>query len=114
MSVAGPLPPRGAVAVIFTSTRTDADAAGYGAAADAMEALAQTQPGYLGIDSARNPDGTGITVSYWADEAAALAWRANAEHAAIREIGRARWYADYRLIVTQVTRAYGWQRSDDA
>ncbi len=102
------LPPTGAIAVIFIAQRTDADEQGYGVAAAAMDALAATQPGYLGIDSVRNADGFGITVSYWADEASAVAWRANAEHAAIREIGRERWYAHYRLIVTQAVRSYRW------
>jgi heme-degrading monooxygenase HmoA len=105
------LPPRDATAVIFVSLRTDEDEAGYGAAAEAMDRLAATQPGYLGIVSARGADGLGITVSYWADEESAVAWRRNAEHAAIRELGRARWYANYRLIVTRVTRAYDWQHS---
>jgi heme-degrading monooxygenase HmoA len=102
------LPPAGAIAVIFVSQRTDADEAGYGRAADAMELLAAGQPGYLGIESARGADGLGITVSYWADEASAVAWWANAEHAAIRELGRERWYAHYRLMVTRVERAYEW------
>ena len=104
------LPPEGAIAVIFVSQRTDADSEGYDRAADAMEALGASQPGYLGIDGARGTDGLGITVSYWADEASALAWRANAEHAAIRELGRERWYAHYRLIVSRVERAYQWAR----
>jgi heme-degrading monooxygenase HmoA len=108
--IPGVLPPKGAVAVIFVSLRTDADNAGYGEAAGRMEALANTQPGYLGIDSARGEDGQGITVSYWADEASALGWRANAEHAAVREMGRERWYAHYRLIVATVERAYGWPK----
>ncbi len=73
-----------------------------------MEKLAATQPGYVGIDSVRGADGLGITVSYWADEASALGWKANAEHAGVREMGRARWYAHYRLIVATVDRAYGW------
>ena len=103
------LPPKGAIAVIFLSNRAEGDDAAYGAAADRMAALALTQPGYIGIDSARDGDGFGITVSYWADEASACNWRANAEHAAIRTLGRERWYRDYRLIVTQVTRAYEWR-----
>lgn len=106
------LPPRDAIAVIFVSMRTDADEAGYGAAADAMVALASIQPGYLGIDSARGTDGLGITVSYWADEESAVAWRRNAEHAAIRELGRERWYAHYQLVAARVTRAYEWERGD--
>ena len=79
--------PAGEIAVIFVSQVTGADPDGYAAAAAAMEALAATQPGYRGIDSARGGDGLGITVSYWADEAAAVAWRKNDEHAAIRERG---------------------------
>ncbi|MGK3891061.1 antibiotic biosynthesis monooxygenase family protein, partial [Enterococcus faecium] len=75
---------RGQVAVIFTSRRTDADADGYDAAAARMDALAARQPGYRGVDSVRGPDGYGITVSYWADEAAAIAWRHHPDHAAIR------------------------------
>lgn len=105
------LPPEGAIAVIFLSVRGAADEAGYGDAADRMVALAATQPGYLGIDSARGADRFGITVSYWADEASALAWKRNAEHSAIRELGRERWYDAYRLIVATVDRAYGWRRS---
>lgn len=98
----------GEIAVIFVSVRTAQDAAGYAAAAGAMDRLAAAQPGYRGIDSARDADGFGITVSYWADEAAALAWRDHPEHAAIREQGRARWYARYQVFVTRVERAYGW------
>ncbi|HWJ70789.1 MAG TPA: antibiotic biosynthesis monooxygenase [Sphingobium sp.] len=104
------LPPRDAVAVIFISLRTDEDVAGYDAAAGAMAMLAARQPGYLGVDSVRGADGVGITVSYWADEASALAWRGEAEHEAVRALGQARWYAHYRLIVSRVTRAYEWRR----
>jgi heme-degrading monooxygenase HmoA len=110
--IPGTLPPQGAVAVIFVALRTDIDDAGYGEAAQRMDILAATQPGYLGIDSVRAADGLGITVSYWADEASALGWKANAEHAAVRELGRARWYAHYRLIVSTVDRVYGWMHRD--
>ncbi len=100
----------GAVAVIFLSTRNDDDADGYAAAAAAMDALAARQPGYLGVESARGQDGFGITVSWWADQAAALAWRAHPDHAAVRERGRSAWYADYRVDVATVTRSYAWMR----
>lgn len=101
----------GAVAVIFLSTRTGDDPDGYAAAAETMDRLAAAQPGYLGVDSARGPGGVGLTVSYWADEAAALAWRDHPEHAAIRDRGRERWYADYRVDVARVERSYAWRRA---
>ena len=98
----------GQVAVIFTSWRNGRDPAGYDAAAAAMEALAAAQPGYRGIDSARRPDGFGITVSYWDSDAAARAWRDQPDHAATREAGRARWYDGYTVAVARVERDYRW------
>lgn len=98
----------GQIAVIFLSQRTVDDDAGYAAAAEAMDALAARQPGYRGVDSARGADGFGITVSWWANEASALAWRAHPEHAAIREQGRAEWYSRYEVAVAEVGRSYTW------
>ena len=100
----------GQIAVVFVSIRNDADAAGYGEAAMAMDALAAAQPGYRGVDSAREAGGVGITVSYWADDAAAIAWRDHPEHTAIRERGRALWYDRYRVTVARVERDYDWAR----
>ena len=98
----------GQIVVIFMSQRTVGDDAGYAKAAAAMDRLAATQPGYCGVDSARGADGLGITVSWWADEASALAWRAHPEHAAIRARGRAEWYARYEVAVAEVGRSYEW------
>ena len=100
----------GEIAVIFVSHRTGEDETGYAAASDAMVELAARQPGYRGIVSARGEDGTGITVSYWTDEAAAIAWRAHPDHAAIRDQGRARWYDRYEVAVAAVPRSYDWRR----
>ena len=98
----------GQVAVIFSSHRNGRDPAGYDAAAAAMDVLAAAQPGYRGVESARGTDGFGITVSYWTDDAAARAWRDHPDHAATRELGRARWYDAYELHVARVERGYGW------
>lgn len=100
----------GQIAVIFVSIRNDTDAAGYGEAAAAMGALAAAQPGYRGVDSAREAGGMGTTVSYWADDAAAIAWRDHPEHAAIRERGRALWYDSYSVNIARIERAYHWTR----
>ncbi|WP_066545432.1 MULTISPECIES: antibiotic biosynthesis monooxygenase family protein [unclassified Sphingomonas] len=100
---------RGEIAVIFQSRRRPGDDAAYAAAAHAMEALAREQPGYRGHEHARGDDGFGITISYWADEASAIAWRDHPEHRRIRDLGRAHWYADHETIVTRVERDYRWQ-----
>ena len=98
----------GQIAVIFTSRRTAADDAGYARAALAMDTLAAAQPGYCGVDSARGADGFGITVSWWADETSAQAWREHPVHTRVRDRGRERWYAAYEVAVATVRRSYRW------
>ena len=100
----------GQIAVIFVSERTLEDDAGYAEAAASMAALAAEQPGYRGADDARGENRIGITVSYWADEASAVAWRQHPEHAAIREAGRGHWYNWYMLHVAEIGRSYSWAR----
>ena len=106
--------PAPAIAVIFTSRLSGHDAAGYAKAADVMEHLAAAQPGYLGHDSARGGDGLGLTISYWLDETSARAWHDHPEHTAIREAGRDRWYRDFTVHIAQVSRSYGWTKTEDA
>jgi heme-degrading monooxygenase HmoA len=101
---------KGSVAVIFVSKRSGADPDGYAAAAAEMEAEVARSDGYIGHDSVSSPDGGGITVSYWRDEAAAAAWRAHTRHSEVREQGRAAWYDHYRLVVAEVARAYDWSK----
>jgi heme-degrading monooxygenase HmoA len=92
-------------AVIFTARRTVGDD-GYAAMAQAMVDLALKQPGCLGAESVRDAEGLGITVSYFTDEEAIRAWKANAEHLVAQRLGKERWYSHYELRVARVERAY--------
>lgn len=94
-------------AVIFTSRRNEQDGAGYAEASARMVELASGMPGFLGVESARDTEGFGITVSYWTDEEAIAGWKAHAEHAIIRERGRWLWYGGFEVRVARVERAYG-------
>jgi heme-degrading monooxygenase HmoA len=47
-------------------------------------------------------------VSYWADEAAARAWKHVREHAEVERAGRERWYAGDRVRVARVERDVGF------
>ncbi|MCO6185852.1 antibiotic biosynthesis monooxygenase [Rhizobium sp. L1K21] len=109
MSSPAKLPPPPYYVVIFSTLRTDVDD-GYAGMAEKMEMLAEQQPGYLGIESAREPGGLGITNSYWKDEASIIAWKKNAEHTLAREMGRERWYKCYELRVAKVERAYAFEK----
>ena len=104
MIAATPEPPY--FAVIFSSQRTAGDQ-GYGAMAERMVELARAQPGFLGVESARDGEGFGITVSYWQDEASIAAWKAHAEHAVAQRLGRERWYGSFHLRVCRVEREAG-------
>ena len=91
-------------AVIFTSIRTAGDH-GYSLMADRMFDLAAAQPGFLGVESAREE--LGISVSYWSDLESIRRWKANLEHQEARRLGRESWYSAYRVRVAKVERDYG-------
>ncbi len=93
-------------AVIFSSQRKDADHEAYAADAAAMVELAARQPGFLGIESARNPDGFGITVSYWDSLEAIRNWKDVPAHAAVQARGRKSFYERYEVRVAAVERGY--------
>ncbi len=91
-------------AVIFTSIRADGDN-GYGEMAKQMVELATEQPGFLGIESARQE--IGITVSYWASLDAIKAWKENLSHRHAQSRVND-WYAKLRVRVCRVEREYGF------
>jgi heme-degrading monooxygenase HmoA len=93
-------------AVIFSSLRAGQDD-GYERVAERMLELAREQPGFLGAESARSPEGFGITVSYWSSEKSITAWKAHAEHQLAQAAGKKTWYSDYQLRIARVERAYG-------
>lgn len=97
-----PVPPY--YAVIFTSQRTDGDN-GYGEMAVRMVDLASRQPGFLGVESAREE--VGITVSYWSDLESIKHWKADMEHQEAQRAGRERWYSAFKVRIAKVERDYG-------
>ncbi len=96
-------------AVIFSSQRTPGDN-GYNEMADRMVDLAHTQPGFLGIESARSEDGFGITVAYFDSTENIAKWKANAEHRQAQAMGHRTWYQHFELRIAKVERAYGMGR----
>ena len=72
-------------AAIFTSKRKK-NIIGYSEMAAYMEALAKSQPGYLGIDSAYSD--VGLTVSYWETLENIKNWKNNLEHQIAQKKGK--------------------------
>lgn len=104
MSIIAATPKPPYYAVIFTSLRTEGDN-GYGDMAAVMVELAAQQPGYLGIESAR--EDLGITVSYWSDLESIKNWKANIEHQQAQKSGREKWYTSFKVRISKVERDYG-------
>jgi len=90
-------------AVIFTSIQTE-NIEGYSHMAALMENLAKEQPGFLGMESARNE--IGITVSYWQNLESIKNWKANLEHSVAQKTGREQWYSYYKVRICRVEREY--------
>lgn len=85
------------VVVFRNRKRAGIDQAAYDRMAEAMEAAALAQPGYLSFKSYVAADGEVVALSEWADEASARAWGRDAEHLTAQRRGRAEWYAEYTL-----------------
>ena len=100
-------------AVIFTSERTPAEPGEYATMAERMVKLARQQPGFLDIESARGNDGVGITVSYWRDLESIKAWKSVAEHQTAQQLGREKWYRDFKVRICRVEGEYSFEESAD-
>ncbi len=97
-------------AVIFTSTKTPVEE-GYDEASRRMLELAATQPGFLGVESARDAS-LGITVSYWESLDAIAGWKRHAEHLEVQAKGKSSWYESFHVRVARVEREYEFRRAD--
>ncbi len=103
MSIIATTPKPPYYAVIFTSHRTRDDN-GYRVTADRMVELATRQPGFLGVESAR--EDIGITVSYWKNLQSIKDWKNNVEHLQAQKKGRNTWYSQFKLRISKVERDY--------
>ena len=97
-------------AVIFTSKRSAAGEEAYQEMARAMADLAQQQPGFLGMEHARET--IGITVSYWDSLENIARWKAQADHQFAQQLGRQSWYESYQVRICRVERAYGFPQGN--
>lgn len=107
-------PPLPSHVVVFTSRRRDSDPEGYAAMAAELERRLAAQPGFLGMDSVRDADGRGITVSWWQSRDAIAAWRDDPVHREAQSAGRAQWYDAYDLTIARAEEVRYWLRDEIA
>lgn len=92
-------------AVIFTSQAKNLDSS-YHDLANKMIDLASKQPGYIGLESAREE--IGITVSYWKDLESIKNWKQNSEHLYAQEMGRKKFYSSYKVRIAKIEQEYSF------
>jgi heme-degrading monooxygenase HmoA len=65
--------------------------------------------GFISVErfASLTDDGKVLSLSFWRDEAAVIAWRRHAEHQAAQGRGRHEVFEDYRIRVAEVVRDYG-------
>lgn len=93
-------------AVIFSSVRNGLNQEAYDHMSQLMAELAEKQPGFLGVESARAD--LGITVSYWKSLEDIKNWKRNEEHLVAQKLGRKEWYESFKVRIATVEREYGF------
>jgi heme-degrading monooxygenase HmoA len=94
-------------AVVFTSINADVDHTEHTKMYRRMVEIAASYEGYIGIEPARNPDGSGVAVIYWKDLASIQAFARDPEHRIAKKKGREIWYSHYLIRICKVERDYG-------
>ena len=71
-----------------------------------MMELASKQPGFLEVESAREQNGLGITVSYWHSLDSIQQRKENLFHLKAIEKGKRDWYSSYITRICKAERDY--------
>ena len=102
-----PKPPY--IAVVFTSIRTDVEE-GYEKMNELTFKELESIEGYLGYEAFIDENGFGVNVSYWKDMEALKNWRDNTLHQKAQELGKEKWYTNYKLRICTVERDYEFEK----
>lgn len=104
------------MAVIFEVQPAPGQRQTYLDTAAALKAQLEHMDGFISIErfqSLADPDRL-LSLSFWRDEAALMAWRQLDAHRRAQAAGRDHVFADYRLRVASVVRDYGMDARDEA
>ena len=104
------------IAVIFEAQPHANQLGAYLDAAARLRPLLEQFDGFISIErfeSLATP-GKILSLSYWRDADAVKRWRNVEAHRRIQRMGRESVFADYRLHVAEVVRAYGMKDRNEA
>jgi heme-degrading monooxygenase HmoA len=79
--------------------------------AERIHDLATRQPGFVSIKTYAAEEGERVSIVEFDSEATHEAWRNHPEHLQAQELGRQRFYAQYRIQVCTLLRDYAFRTS---
>ena len=102
------------IAVLFEAEVTLAKQERYLALAAELKPLLCTIDGFIAIERFQSLTTTGkiLSLSWWRDEKAVLAWKRNLCHQAAQKEGRESIFSGYQIRVAQVLREYRSENPD--
>jgi heme-degrading monooxygenase HmoA len=97
------------IAVIFEVLPAEGREDDYLAIAGTLRAELELIDGFISVERFRSITDPAkmVSLSFWRDEAAVMAWRRQAQHRDAQSAGRAGIFRNYRLRVASVLRDYG-------
>ena len=101
--------------VVFRARRTEAGLGDESATAlKRMEELATRMPGYIAHKPYVAEDGERLTLFEWESAETLRGWATHQEHVATKQLGRDRFYEEYRLQICEVVRESSFKRDGGA
>ncbi|MDT5366838.1 MAG: hypothetical protein QOC62_1269 [Mycobacterium sp.] len=101
------------VIVVFRSrVRSDADLAALEVLGARMYELGSAMPGFVEYKDFAAEDGETLTLVEFETEEQLLAWRNHPEHVEAQARGRAEFFSEYAITVSESRRAYHFNQAD--
>jgi heme-degrading monooxygenase HmoA len=98
-------------AALFTNQLAEKDSLTYHGFVPELHKEVTKQPGFLGMESYRNQEGTGITISYWESKDAIAQWKKHTLHQVAQHFGKEKAFAWYKLRVCTIEHEYHFTKS---
>ncbi|AJF74762.1 MULTISPECIES: antibiotic biosynthesis monooxygenase [Raoultella] len=100
------------IAVLFEAEVAPEGQARYLALAAELKPLLSTVDGFISIERFQSLTTPGkiLSLSWWRDEQAVLAWKNNLAHREAQQEGKESIFADYQIRITRLMREYGAQK----
>ena len=97
------------IAVLFEADILPGGQARYLALAAALKPRLVQLDGFIDIErfQSLSHDGKVLSLSWWRDEAAVLAWKQDVQHQIAQREGKERLFAGYRIRIVSLQREYG-------